>query len=224
MSDRWAVAVAIATAVGALCGADVPQLPPLALAVVAVAFALRWPALLCVGAALLASGLSGRAAAGLDPPAPRSFSGQVTLLSDPAPVMGAVRAEVRIDGRRIEAWARGPAAWRLERRLAGEQVVLDGTVRPLADDVRERLDRRHIVGRLSVSAVGEWKPGLLPARMANGLRRTLAAGTGSLPSERRTLFTGLVFGDDRGQAVDVADDFRAAGLTHLLAVSGQNVD
>jgi len=223
MSDRWAVAVAIATGAGALCGAAAPQLLPLALAVTALAFALRWPALACLGAALLASGLSGRAAAGLDPPSPISFAGQVTLLSDPAPVMGAVRAEVRIGGRRYEAWARGPAAWQLERRLAGERVVLEGTVRPPADEVRERLHRRHVVGRLSVSAVGEWDPGPLPARIANGLRRTLSAGVESLPADRRTLFTGLVFGDDRGQAVEVADDFRAAGLTHLLAVSGQNV-
>jgi competence protein ComEC len=33
----------------------------------------------------------------------------------------------------------------------------------------------------------------------------------------------MLFGDDRGQPADIADDFRAAGLGHLLAVSGQNV-
>jgi ComEC/Rec2-related protein len=32
-----------------------------------------------------------------------------------------------------------------------------------------------------------------------------------------------VIGDDRAQPADATDDFRAAGLTHLLAVSGQNV-
>ena len=43
-------------------------------------------------------------------------------------------------------------------------------------------------------------------------------------SERaRSLYTGLVIGDDREQPADLADAFRGAGLTHLLAVSGQNV-
>ena len=48
-------------------------------------------------------------------------------------------------------------------------------------------------------------------------------GVEHLSPERRVLFTGLVFGDDRGQSAVVADNFRAAGLGHLLAVSGQNV-
>ena len=37
------------------------------------------------------------------------------------------------------------------------------------------------------------------------------------------MFTGLVLGDDRAQPADLADAFQGAGLTHLLAVSGQNV-
>ena len=41
--------------------------------------------------------------------------------------------------------------------------------------------------------------------------------------ERRALFTGLVLGDDREQEPEEVDDFRASGLSHLLAVSGQNV-
>ncbi len=36
-------------------------------------------------------------------------------------------------------------------------------------------------------------------------------------------FFGMVVGDDREQSAVVADDFRAAGLGHLLVVSGQNV-
>ena len=33
----------------------------------------------------------------------------------------------------------------------------------------------------------------------------------------------MTLGDDRHQPPDMTDAFRAAGLTHLLAVSGQNV-
>ena len=40
---------------------------------------------------------------------------------------------------------------------------------------------------------------------------------------RRALLAGVVLGDDREQPPEVTDDFRAAGLSHLLAVSGQNV-
>ena len=45
----------------------------------------------------------------------------------------------------------------------------------------------------------------------------------SLSRGDRAIFLGMVIGDDRGQTVVVADDFRAAGLGHLLVVSGQNV-
>ena len=41
--------------------------------------------------------------------------------------------------------------------------------------------------------------------------------------ERRALYAGFVLGDDRGQPVEITDDFRASGLSHLLVVSGQNV-
>ena len=70
-------------------------------------------------------------------------------------------------------------------------------------------------------------PGLagpaLPGRIANSLRRTIESGARSLARDERALFTGLVYGDDRAQSPLTADDFDAAGLTHLLAVSGQNV-
>jgi competence protein ComEC len=61
------------------------------------------------------------------------------------------------------------------------------------------------------------------SRAANSLRRTLVRGARPLDTEERALLTGFVLGDDRDQSVAVADDFRAAGLTHLLAVSGDNV-
>ena len=43
----------------------------------------------------------------------------------------------------------------------------------------------------------------------------------SLPPTTRSLFAGFVLGDDRGQPPEVVDDFRGAGLTHLLVVSGE---
>jgi competence protein ComEC len=49
-----------------------------------------------------------------------------------------------------------------------------------------------------------------------------AVGTG-LDGERRALLEGVVLGDDQGLSDDLRRDFRASGLYHLLAVSGQNV-
>src|SRR5581483_10402933 len=68
-----------------------------------------------------------------------------------------------------------------------------------------------------------WSPGGIAARAANGVRATLERGAAALPERQRPLFLGFVLGDTRGQPVDVADDFRGAGLSHLLAVSGENV-
>ncbi|MGF7237623.1 MAG: ComEC/Rec2 family competence protein, partial [Frankia sp.] len=51
-----------------------------------------------------------------------------------------------------------------------------------------------------------------------GLRRCAAV----LPRRERGLLPGLVVGDTTRLDQDVQDDFRAAGLTHLVAVSGAN--
>src|SRR5690606_7168443 len=78
-------------------------------------------------------------------------------------------------------------------------------------------------GRLTVDTVVGWRPGGVPSRVANAFRRTLARGAESLPERQRSLLAGVVLGDDRAQPADMTDAFQAAGLTHLLAVSGQNV-
>ena len=44
-----------------------------------------------------------------------------------------------------------------------------------------------------------------------------------LAGERRAVIVGVVLGEDEGLSKTLRDDFRASGLYHLLAVSGQNV-
>ena len=60
--------------------------------------------------------------------------------------------------------------------------------------------------------------------LADALRRrvdrSLAPG---LDGERRAVVAGVVLGEDEGLDQELRDDFRASGLYHLLAVSGQNV-
>jgi competence protein ComEC len=220
MSDRCAVALAVLVAVGA-AAARGPS-PAVGAAVVALALVARRPWLLCLGAALLASGLAQRA--WLDRPVirPGTLDTTVTLLGDPGEVHGALRLEVRSGSHRLEAWARGSNAALLAPRLAGERVHLTGRLAPIrAGDAW--LVRRHIVGRVDVSAVGDWAAGNVPSRAANGVRRLLADGAVALDPPARSLFMGLVLGDTRAQSAVQTDDFRGAGLSHLLAVSGENV-
>ena len=56
------------------------------------------------------------------------------------------------------------------------------------------------------------------------LRRRVSSSLGAVPAgERRAVLAGVVLGEDEGLEADLRDSFRASGLYHLLAVSGQNV-
>jgi competence protein ComEC len=225
--DRWVVALAVATFAGSLAAADghVARVP---LTLVAVALALglatRRPAVLCVGAALLAASLGQRSIAGLVAPLDTGpVTAEVTLVSDPIPDgRGGVGVDVRIDGRRLRAHARLAPAAALDDRLAGERILVVGEVRP-PGPTESALRYRHLAGRMEVDAVVGWRPGGGVSRVANGLRRTLARGAEVLSDRHASLLAGLTLGDDRDQPADMTDAFRAAGLTHILAVSGQNV-
>ena len=60
--------------------------------------------------------------------------------------------------------------------------------------------------------------------VADRLHRSLAvAVAGRLRGVRRGVVLGVVLGDEQGLTDKVRADFRASGLYHLLAVSGQNV-
>jgi competence protein ComEC len=59
--------------------------------------------------------------------------------------------------------------------------------------------------------------------VANALRARVLAGGSHLPATERALVAGFLLGDTRALGRDVEEEFRASGLTHLLAVSGANV-
>jgi competence protein ComEC len=103
----------------------------------------------------------------------------------------------------------------------GEQVSLSGTVRPVRADTWA--GRRGVVGAISAEAVRGHQPASGHERVANEFRQLLQRGSKSLTTDDQALFLGIVYGDDRNLSALVDDDFRAAGLTHLVAVSGQNV-
>lgn len=61
-------------------------------------------------------------------------------------------------------------------------------------------------------------------RAAHAVRgRFAAAVRGALPAEQAAMLRALVLGDTSAVTVETDRDFRAAGMTHLMAVSGANV-
>ena len=90
-------------------------------------------------------------------------------------------------------------------------------------------DERRFLRRRGVHVLlraDEWR--VVGARggvggVADRLRRALVRGLDGLEGQRRAVLAGVVLGEDEGLNEDVRDAFRASGLYHLLAVSGQNV-
>ncbi|MGH2921530.1 MAG: ComEC/Rec2 family competence protein [Gaiellaceae bacterium] len=74
-------------------------------------------------------------------------------------------------------------------------------------------DRWRLIGRRG-GAAG------VADRLRARLARSMAPG---LRGERRAVLAGIVLGEDEGLSQELRDSFRASGLFHLLAVSGQNV-
>jgi competence protein ComEC len=123
---------------------------------------------------------------------------QLELPLGRAPPQGGV-LEVRAEAK----LPRGPShgfderTW-LKRR--GVHVVLAG-------------DRWRVVGhRHGLGGLGD--------RLHSWLARSVS---GSLHGERRGVLLGVVLGEEQGISDRLRQDFRASGLYHLLAVSGQNV-
>lgn len=179
----------------------------------------------CLAAAVLACALGGRAWAGLQ--LPRDDAGPVdgwaVLVADPIRVPGGAYADVRMKRHHLRATMRGEGSDGLATRDAGQRIFIRATLRPLEPQHRVRLASRHLAGRLDVHGVERVDQGNAVSRAANAFRRCLLRGAEGFSPARRALFAGIVIGDDRGQDPAEVEDFRGSGLTHLLAVSGQNV-
>lgn len=224
MSDRSITLLAVAVWAGALVpvGSSWLQLVG-CLGAVALAIRRRRSVVLLVGAMLLASTSAGLAWAGLDlVEEPTQYEGPARLVTDPQPVRGGVSVDVEIDGQRFMVRAWGSAAGHLRPRLMGEEVWVDVRLRPLGD-IPTWMRARGLAGRGTATQIGGFDTGYPHTRLANSIRRTVESGAASLSHDEQSLYAGLVYGDDREQSALVSDNFSAAGLQHLLAVSGQNV-
>jgi competence protein ComEC len=128
----------------------------------------------------------------------------------------------------------GGRTWRTRERAG---VVLDGSVGPLGAGDRLRLRARIaparradplgreppvVLRRPVVLSISRPAPGLLRAsEVVRAAAREQAAA--SLPPERAGLLVGIALGDTSRIPGELDAAFRAAGLTHLVAVSGSNL-
>jgi len=223
MSDRHVAAMAIVVWAGALTPRHVPTVVLLtATAVAALALHRRWPVRFIITVAILASFLSGAAWARIEPAVAERYVGPAVLVADPEPVSGGVRVTALIEGGRYDLRAWGSPAGGLRNRLMGERVKVEVDLRPLGNAPAWLL-AQGLSGRGTVVSVESFDVGSPRTRIANSIRRTIESGASSMNRDERALFAGLVYGDDRQQSPLTADNFDAAGLTHLLAVSGQNM-
>jgi len=217
-------------------------LATLAAALVGPRVALLWPALLLVGV-----GVGDARLAAIDAPARALASHQgkaehtqidarAELLERPRATRFETQATIRIASgpareARMLARLRADRSWPRAVTTGAVLRVVGSARRPRSPraganfDFAAHLRRRGIVAELRierVTATGRRRGGV--AGILDSARRRAERGLGSgLPRERAALARGLVLGQDEALEPALRDDFRRAGLAHLLAASGQNV-
>ena len=152
------------------------------------------------------------------------YSGVARVITDPQRVGAATQIVLDISGDRFVVYAYGRPSWRLSNTNVGETIFVSGWRNKLSPIQAERLVSKHIKGNFEIESVGEQKFIASPIyRSAQRVRRLISSGAKSFPFDERSLFTGLVVGDDSKQSEQMVSAFRKSGLAHLVAVSGQNV-
>jgi competence protein ComEC len=234
-------------------GLGLGESPVALVAVVGVAtagalLALRAPRLAAACGVLVLGGaaLGDLRMAALDGPAaelrdsqPAHLRAHLLTLPQAGPFGSSAEVEVvqgRLRGARLlvraPRWSPFPS-----RARVGTELVLEGRVRPLvpAHDASQSRDppfdyaaylrRRGVVGELfldQAQVTGGRRGGVAGAldRMRERAERAVVAG---VPGREAALLRGMVLGQDERIDQAIIEDWRDAGLAHLLAVSGQNV-
>lgn len=162
--------------------------------------------------------------ASLEPDQLGAYRGWVRLIDDPQPYPGSTRVIVEVEGERFEVWSRGRAQQlRVSTWRGGEWVAMDGRRVRLDAERAGRVAWQHVVGEFEVEWASDVDAGGPVERASNRVRAAIERAGSELPDDDGALFRGLVVGDDRDQPREMIDRFRASGLSHLTAVSGQNV-
>ncbi len=193
-------------------------------ALVAIACAL-------LGVAVMGRALDGQARSPLGPAVERRAD--VTLrgvaTEDPGGPLYEASVLIRVDSgagthRTLVARASGDEVAALRVIEAGDRVVLRGRLAPLGSGAYDDRARwRHAVGRLDDTEVIALSAPTGLLAVADAVRAVILRGTRALAPTPRALVAGFLLGDTRGVPGPVIDDYRDSGLSHLLAVSGENV-
>ena len=213
--SAWVVLLGGAAGVVA---AGVVRSPQLRMLLAVLAFAL-------FGAAVMQRALHGLARSPLSTAIDQRADARVvvTLVDDPDAARFDARALVRLDDRRVLVTASGDVAGHLRLLSAGESAVLRGWFAPL-EGFDERWTWKHAVSEFHAIDLVGVAPARAPlARIANRARALVLSGSEHLAPTERALLAGFLLGDTRGVPDALTEQFRAAGLTHLTAVSGENV-
>jgi len=150
--------------------------------------------------------------------------GLIRLIDDPVMSANGTRATVERGGLRYQVTAYGRAGGALARLGAGDAVRVSARCSPLSLASAAYFRPRHVMGRMTISTIGDKvDAGSALSRSARWVRARVDLGARTMGDEERSLFTGLVIGDDSRQPRSMITAFRASGLGHLCAVSGQNV-
>ncbi len=152
------------------------------------------------------------------------FTGWARVVEEPRRYVSATRVLVDVEGERFEMWLRGRAGpLRVSDWRAGDAVQLAGERTALEPDRMRRVAWQHVVGELEADWLGDQRAGGPLATASNRVRVLVERGAAELRPDHAALARGLVIGDDRDQPFEMVDRFRRSGLSHLMAVSGQNV-
>jgi competence protein ComEC len=233
----WRLAVAVGGAIGLAASpfwtAGGTWLKPLAtLVLVATLFVdrgrLRGGSLLLVALCAALAGLlvGGARITAIDAgamraaPGPSSLSGFAT--ESPSDSRGTARFIFDSgSGRVLVETASGQA----ERVVPGVGLEVHGELEPAPDWMRSDLRRKGVAMVLRADRLrlnGTTRGGV--TGMIDRMRdRAFAALSVAVPDREAALSRGFVLGDDSDVDPSTVDDFRNSGLSHLLAVSGQNV-
>ena len=102
-------------------------------------------------------------------------------------------------------------------------MAVSGVRKRLAPQRAERVAWQHVVGAFEIEWASDVHPGGPVARASHRVRGAISEAASTLPEPDGALFRGVVVGDDRDQPREMIERFRMSGLSHLTAVSGQNV-
>lgn len=144
--------------------------------------------------------------------------------------------EVRSNGRclkineLLKVIIRNPGKLRVEN---GARLQIQGRLMQPRSSSGDSFDYQRYLYRQRIQTLMMVQPGQIkilgrsaePVNpLVNSMRQMIMEGVNDyLPGSKGGLMLGILLGDTSGISKDIQDDFRVAGLTHLLAVSGLNV-